>query len=65
MTAFAPKEIIASPMTRVASPPLVPLVTTLGVGLASSSKGRNPVVDGVGLIAFASITPMIFVTDTG
>jgi hypothetical protein len=39
----------------------VPLVTALGVGLASSMKGRNPMVDGFGLIAFASLTPMIFV----
>jgi hypothetical protein len=39
----------------------VPLVTALGVGLASSIKGRNPAVDGFGLIAFASLTPMLFV----
>lgn len=39
----------------------VPLITALGVGLASSIKGRNPMVDGFGLIAFASLTPIIFV----
>lgn len=39
----------------------VPLVTALGVGLASSIRGRNPMIDGFGLIAFASLTPMIFV----
>ncbi len=39
----------------------VPLVTALGVGLASSIRGRNPLVDGFGLIAFASLLPMIFV----
>jgi Flp pilus assembly secretin CpaC len=39
----------------------VPLVTALGVGLASSISGRNPLTDGFGLIAFASLTPMIFV----
>jgi len=39
----------------------VPLVTALGVGLASSIKGRNAFTDGFGLIAFASLTPMIFV----
>lgn len=39
----------------------VPLVTALGVGLASSIEGRNPVTDGFGLIAFASLTPMVFV----
>jgi hypothetical protein len=43
----------------------VPLVTALGVGLASSIKGRNPMVDGFGLIAFASLTPMIFVMAYG
>lgn len=39
----------------------VPLVTALGVGLSSVIKGRNPMVDGFGLIAFASLLPMIFV----
>jgi hypothetical protein len=39
----------------------VPLVTALGVGLASSLDGRNPMTDGFGLIAFASLTPIIFV----
>jgi len=43
----------------------VPLVTALGVGLANSIKGRNPMVDGFGLIAFASLTPMIFVMAYG
>ena len=39
----------------------VPLVTALGVGLAGCIRGRNPMIDGFGLIAFASLTPMIFV----
>ncbi|MCH8554902.1 MAG: DUF1538 domain-containing protein [Schleiferiaceae bacterium] len=39
----------------------VPLVTALGVGLASVIDGRSPLVDGFGLIAFASLFPMIFV----
>ncbi|OIO57745.1 MAG: hypothetical protein AUJ55_06185 [Proteobacteria bacterium CG1_02_64_396] len=39
----------------------VPLVAALGIGLATMIKGRNPVIDGFGLIAFASLTPMIFV----
>ena len=39
----------------------VPLVTALGVGLASSLKGRNAMTDGFGLIAFASLTPILFV----
>ena len=36
----------------------VPLITALGIGLASSIRGRNPLTDGFGLIAFASLTPM-------
>ena len=36
----------------------VPLVTALGIGLASSIRGRNPLTDGFGLIAFASLTPI-------
>jgi len=64
MTAFAPQEIIGIAYDSggvTTSTITVPLVTALGVGLASSIKGRNPMVDGFGLIAFASLTPMIFV----
>jgi len=64
MTAFAPSEIIGVAYDSggvTTSTVTVPLVTALGVGLASSIKGRNPMVDGFGLIAFASLTPMIFV----
>jgi hypothetical protein len=39
----------------------VPLVTALGVGLAASIRGRDPLLDGFGMIALASLTPMIFV----
>ncbi len=39
----------------------VPLVTALGLGLASTIPGRSPVIDGFGLIAFASLFPMISV----
>ena len=39
----------------------VPLITALGVGLATSIQGRNPMVDGFGLIAFASLSPIVFV----
>ena len=39
----------------------MPLVTALGVGLASSLKGRSAMTDGFGLIAFASLTPILFV----
>jgi len=64
MTLFAPKEIIGIAYDSggvTTSTITVPLVTALGVGLASSIKGRNPMTDGFGLIAFASLTPMIFV----
>ena len=68
MTMFAPKEIIgiAYDSGGVTTPTItVPLVTALGVGLSSSIKGRNPMIDGFGLIAFASLTPMIFVMAYG
>jgi len=64
VTMFAPKEIIGIAYDSggvTTSTITVPLVTALGVGLASSIKGRNPMIDGFGLIAFASLTPMIFV----
>jgi hypothetical protein len=64
MTAFAPKWIIGIAYDSggvTTSTITVPLVTALGVGLASAIKGRNPMVDGFGLIAFASLTPMVFV----
>jgi hypothetical protein len=68
MTAFAPKEIIGIAYDSggvTTSTITVPLVTALGVGLASSISGRNPMIDGFGLIAFASLTPMIFVMGYG
>jgi hypothetical protein len=37
----------------------VPLIAALGIGLASSVPGRSPLIDGFGLIAFASLFPMI------
>jgi hypothetical protein len=43
----------------------VPLLTALGVGLARTIRGRNPMLDGFGLIAFASLTPMVFVLGYG
>jgi hypothetical protein len=68
MTIFAPREIIGIAYDSggvTTSTITVPLVTALGVGLASSIKGRNPMIDGFGLIAFASLTPMIFVMAYG
>lgn len=68
MTAFAPPAIIGIAYDSggvTTSTITVPLVTALGVGLAMSIKGRNPMIDGFGLIAFASLTPMIFVMAYG
>ncbi|MEN8107905.1 MAG: DUF1538 domain-containing protein [Pseudomonadota bacterium] len=68
MTAVAPREIIGIAYDSggvTTSTVTVPLVTALGVGLAESIKGRNPMIDGFGLIAFASLTPMIFVMGYG
>ncbi len=68
MTAIAPKEIIGIAYDSggvTTSTITVPLVTALGVGLASAIQGRNPMVDGFGLIAFASLTPIIFVMGYG
>ena len=39
----------------------VPIVAALGLGLAAVVPGRNPALDGFGLIAFASVFPMITV----
>ena len=39
----------------------VPVVAALGLGLAASVPGRSPLIDGFGLIAFASVFPIISV----
>ncbi|MEN8200539.1 MAG: DUF1538 domain-containing protein [Thermodesulfobacteriota bacterium] len=68
MTTVAPKEIIGIAYDAggvTTSTITVPLVTALGVGLASIIRGRSPLVDGFGLIAFASLLPMIFVMAYG
>ncbi|GMR00603.1 MAG: DUF1538 domain-containing protein [Zetaproteobacteria bacterium] len=64
MTTIAPQEIIGIAYDSggvTTSTITVPLVTALGVGLASSIQGRNPLLDGFGLIAFASLLPIVFV----
>lgn len=64
LTAFAPRYIIALAFDLggvTTSEVTVPLVTALGIGLASSIEGRNVLIDGFGLIAFASIFPIITV----
>ena len=68
MTLFAPKEIVGLAYDLggvTTSTVTVPLVTALGVGLARTIRGRNPLTDGFGLIALASLTPMIFVMVLG
>jgi hypothetical protein len=68
MTAFAPEEIIGIAYDSggvTTSTVTVPLVAALGIGLASSIQGRDPLIDGFGLIALASLTPMIFVMAYG
>jgi len=64
ITTFAPDEIVGVAYDCggvTTSTVTVPLVAALGVGLASSMKGRNPMTDGFGLIALASLTPILFV----
>ncbi|MEN8808260.1 MAG: DUF1538 domain-containing protein [Desulfobacterales bacterium] len=68
MTLFAPKEIVGLAYDLggvTTSTVTVPLVTALGVGLARTIRGRNPLTDGFGLIALASLAPMIFVMGYG
>ena len=64
MTLIAPEAIVGIAFDSggvTTSTVTVPLTTALGIGLASSIGRRNPLVDGFGLIAFASLFPMIFV----
>ncbi|MCI2394054.1 DUF1538 domain-containing protein [Aliiroseovarius sediminis] len=68
MTAFAPPEIIGIAYDSggvTTSTVTVPLTTALGVGLATVIKGRNPMIDGFGLVAFASLLPIVFVLGFG
>lgn len=68
LTYAAPEEIVGVAYDSggvTTSTVTVPLVTALGVGLASSLKGRNAMSDGFGLIAFASLTPILFVLTYG
>jgi hypothetical protein len=64
LTGFAPQEIIGIAYDSggvTTSTITVPLVTALGLGLANVIKGRSPLIDGFGIIAFASLMPIIFV----
>ena len=63
-TCFAPKEIIPLAYDSggvTTSTVTVPLIASLGIGLASNVPGRSPLIDGFGLIAFASLFPMFTV----
>ncbi len=63
-TCFAPREIIPLAYDSggvTTSTVTVPLVTALGLGLSETVPGRNPALDGFGLIAFASVFPMMTV----
>ena len=63
-TYFAPKQIIALAYDTggvTTSTVTVPLVAALGLGLASTIEGRNPLIDGFGLIAFANLFPIMVV----
>ena len=64
LTTVAPKEIVGVAYDSggvTTSTITVPLVTALGVGISSMIRGRNPLLDGFGLIAFACLTPILFV----
>lgn len=68
LTTVAPPEIVGIAYDSggvTTSTITVPLVTALGVGLATAIRERNPMLDGFGLIAFASLMPIIFVMGYG
>ena len=68
MTFFAPADIIGIAYHSggvTTSTITVPLVMAFGIGLAQSIRCLNPMVDGFGLIAFASLFPVIFVMAFG
>lgn len=68
MTVCAPPQIVAIAYDSggvTTSTITVPLTAALGVGLASSIKGRNPLLDGFGMIAMAALMPILFVLMLG
>ncbi len=63
-TIFAPKDLVALAYDSggvTTSTVTVPIVAALGLGLADALPGRNPAIDGFGLIAFASLFPIVAV----
>jgi hypothetical protein len=68
LTYFSPKMIVPVAYDSggvTTSTVTVPLVAALGLGLAQNIEGRDPLIDGFGLIAFASLFPMITVLGYG
>ncbi len=68
MTVVAPEAIVGIAFDSggvTTSTVTVPLATALGVGLATAIRGRDPLVEGFGMIALASLTPMFFVMVLG
>ena len=68
LTPFVPRPMIGVAYDAggvTTSTITVPLTTALGVGLASSIRGRHPLLDGFGMIALASLTPILFVLVLG
>lgn len=64
LTVFSPPQLVGLAFDSggvVASTVTAPLLTALGVGLATSIRGRNPMLDGFGLIAFGALAPMIII----
>lgn len=63
-TIFAPPQLVGLAFDSggvVASTVTAPLLAALGVGLATTIRGRNPMLDGFGLIAFGALAPMIII----
>ena len=68
LTYFAPPEIVGIAYDSggvTTSTITVPLVAALGVGLASTIRGRSPMVSGCGLIALGSLMPIVVVLIVG
>ncbi|SBT05131.1 conserved membrane hypothetical protein [Candidatus Accumulibacter aalborgensis] len=64
LTVFSPPQLVGLAFDSggvVASTVTAPLLTALGVGLATTIRGRNPMLDGFGLIAFGALAPMIII----
>lgn len=73
LVATALAIVTRSPLTAIAldagaaatSAINIPLISAMGVGMASLIKGRNPVLDGFGLVALCSVTPTVVLLVVG